>query len=393
MNSKYYKICVASLLSMGLLSLSGCCEAYTPLQDQAYIAQTGLKGNATQTVTVGLEEVTTSLNVRLSHPQSSDVVFECIADDSVLQEYNSENATALTALPASQYTIPTSEVTISKGSVVSSPLSVAIKAPTAEMKDSGKKYAIGFRLVKKSGDVTLLEGAQKIVVLVAQQAIQDVLQFSSRSNVQINFAKEQPLKEWTLEFMVNMNLLGKDFGALNNQTLFGIWGSNVEENGVKHSGEIYTRFGDAPIEGNRLQIKTKGTQMNSKMLFQENQWYHIAFVCSDTKLYLYVDGNLDNTLDLPAGDVWINTTGQLGNMDYLRATPQIAQLRLWTVARTQAQIKDNMANIDPKSEGLLGYWRFNEGKGDVFKDATGHNPDATVKNGGSAVWIKDVKLN
>lgn len=45
---------------------------------------------------------------------------------------------------------------------------------------------------------------------------------------------------------------------MNNQSSFAASSKNGADD-----GEIYTRFGDAPIEGNRLQIKTQGSQMNS----------------------------------------------------------------------------------------------------------------------------------
>src|SRR3712207_8851215 len=73
-------------------------------------------------------------------------------------------------------------------------------------------------------------------------------------------------RSWSLEFCVNMSKLGKEVGEMNNQALF----AASSKNGAA-DGEIYTRFGDAPIEGNRLQIKTQGSQMNSNMLFEENK--------------------------------------------------------------------------------------------------------------------------
>ncbi|MDO5016998.1 MAG: DUF1735 domain-containing protein [Porphyromonas sp.] len=393
MTTKYLMRLGTAAIAAGMLLLSGCQQQYTPLDGIAYIAQTEMQGNTGQSVIVGLEDVSTTLNVRLSNPISEEVTLECIVDDTVLAEYNEAHTTSLEALPQGQFVLDTKEVKIAQGSVVSAPINITIKAPTQEMKDSGKKYAIGLRIAKKSGAVTLLDGADKIVVLVAQQAIQDVVQFGSRSNIVLNLAEEHALKTWTVEFMVNMDILGKRMGQYNNQALFGFWGSGIEENGVRHSGEIYTRFGDAPIEGNRFQVKTKGTQMNSNMLFNENTWYHIALVCNNTKLSLYVNGDLDNEMDLPDEVVWIAKEGYLGNEDYLRANPMMAQVRLWNVARTQNQIKENMATIDPSSQGLIAYWRFNEGKGNTFKDATGKNPDAGVKAGGNVVWIPDVKLN
>ena len=51
-------------------------------------------------------------------------------------------------------------------------------------------------------------------------------------------------------------------------------------------------------------------------------------------------------------------------------------MRLWNVARTSTQLKNNVNNVDPKSEGLLGYWKMNEGHGYTFEDATGNGNTA-----------------
>lgn len=99
-------------------------------------------------------------------------------------------------------------------------------------------------------------------------------------------------------------------------------------------------------------------------------------------------------MELPASHIWINReTFGLGNKDYLQANVQIAQLRLWEVARTQTQIKSSMTRVDPKTEGLVAYWRFDEGQGDTFKDATGKNPDVVTRDNGHATWVPDVKLD
>ena len=34
-----------------------------------------------------------------------------------------------------------------------------------------------------------------------------------------------------------------------------------------------------------------------------------------------------------------------------------------------------MCAVDPQSDGLVGYWKFNEGEGHIFHDASGHGLD------------------
>ena len=184
---------------------------------------------------------------------------------------------------------------------------------------------------------------------------------------------------------VNIDRLGKAIGELNNQMLFGAWAPSGKD------GEIYTRFGDAPIEGNRLQIKTQGSQLNSNQLFEAGKWYHLAFVCEGTKLSLYVNGKLDSQMDLPGKVVNLGNTMLFGATDYLKANVQVSELRFWTKARTQNEVANDMYVCDPASDGLEAYWKMNEGSGDTFKDATGHG-----NNGKAATlptWNANVRID
>lgn len=392
MTKKTMHTYLAALAMATTVGVSACSleQGYPPLQNQIYIAQTETSGNVQIPVTVGKSTVQQTFNIRISHPTQQDITVEYSVDDQVIKEYNTLNQTELEPLPTSGYKLPEGAVQITKGEVNSAPIPLEIMPLTQELKDTGKTYAIGLKLKGNCCGHAFLPGADRVVYVLKQQAIQPVVKMNSSSNLLLPLNEEKELINWTVEYLVNIDKLGTAAGQLNNQALFGAWGSGSSVNGVKRDGEIYTRFGDAFLEGNRFQVKTKGTQINSKMSFKTNTWYHIAVVCENTKLYLYVDGELDNTLDLPAGSVWMANRVNFGNTDYLKANVQVAQLRLWSVARTPKQLKENMYSCPPSSTGLFAYWKFDEGNGDIFKDATGKNPDASVKNDGHVVWVPDV---
>ena len=64
---------------------------------------------------------------------------------------------------------------------------------------------------------------------------------------------------------------------------------------------------------------------------------------------------------------------------------EISELRVWSVARTPEQIAGNMYGVSPESEGLVAYWKFNEGSGSTIIDhANGTNLSAV---GGTPTWI------
>ena len=378
------KLFIGAVAMASLTMLASCENAeYSPLSNQAYIAQTNTNGNSSQNITIGTSAVTSSVNVRLSDLATQDYTFEVVSDTTALAEYNQRNETSYKPLPASLYSLSSNEVKIEKGKSVSSDVTLTINPLTQALKDSGQKYAVALRLKSKDGKYDVLNSGSSMVYILDQVVYQAVPIVNATHNIHFSMRQTYDLSQWTVEMNVNISKLGKALGELNNQTLFGAWGND--------GGEIYTRFGDAPIEGNRLQIKTQGTQMNSKQLFNENQWYHLAFVCTGTKLYLYVNGALDNSMDLPGKSTNISNRINFGNTDYLKADVKVSELRFWTVARTQAQITNNMYACDAKSTGLEAYWKLNEGQGDTFHDATGHGN--TGKCVAVPTWEQNVRID
>lgn len=94
--------------------------------------------------------------------------------------------------------------------------------------------------------------------------------------------------------------------------------------------EIYIRFGDAFLEGNRLQIKNKA-QLESNMHFNINTWYHIAFVNDGTKITLYVNGVKDSETATKGQAVHLDkdnfTFGAAGQ--YMVSNVKVSELRFW----------------------------------------------------------------
>jgi hypothetical protein len=55
------------------------------------------------------------------------------------------------------------------------------------------------------------------------------------------------------------------------------------------------------------------------------------------------------------------------------------EVRIWNMARTQAQIQFSMNNrISSTTSGLVGYYKLDESSGTTATDATGHGYDGTV---------------
>ena len=370
-------------MALGALLLTGCNDAeYDTLSNQAYILQTNTNANSSLKLTVGAEVATTTLNVRLSDVANVESRYRLVYDTAVVNEYNRLNETPYASLPQESFSLSSEETTIEAGASVSTPITLTVPPYSEALKASGKKYAIGFRLENTSGNASVLPSGSKIVYILDQVVIQPVVVLDQSHYVSQNLVKNYPLTEWTVEMNINKHVLYTEVGRGNNQAIFGAG-----------PDEIYIRFGDAPIEGNRLQIKTQGTQMNSLALFNEHTWYHLAFVCTGTKLYLYVNGQLDNSMDLPGKTTIVNSINICSPSTYWLGNAMYSEVRFWQRARSQAEIANNMYACDPTTPGLITYYKMNEGEGYSFRDASGNGNNAETNGQAVPEWIQDVRID
>lgn len=358
---------------------------YDVLHDQAFIAQTNTSGNASQKLTVGNDAVSTTVTVRLSDPTAEDCAFELVADASVLDRYNERNSESLAMLPEEGYELSSSLISVEAGSSNSQPVTLTVNPFTEELSNTGLKYAIPLRLKSKDGKKNVLSSGSELVIVLDKVPIQAVPVLDYQHRVTCKWANHPfSFNEWTCEFNINMATLGTSVGRYNNQAIFSI--------SVNPGVEIYARFGDAPIRGDVFQVKTQGTQMNSNTQFAMNTWYHLAIVCTGSKFYYYVNGVLDNSMDLPnTGYTTASDTWGMCNGSMLVSKVRMAEFRFWTKARTQAEIANSMYSVDPTSEGLEAYFKMNEGSGKDFIDATGHGNTATALD--NVPWESDTRID
>lgn len=66
---------------------------------------------------------------------------------------------------------------------------------------------------------------------------------------------------------------------------------------------------------------------------------------------------------------------------------QIAEVRVWNLARSEAQIKADMnRQLSGNERGLVGYWPLDEGRGRVARDRTDNANNGTIRG---ATWRDD----
>ena len=106
-------------------------------------------------------------------------------------------------------------------------------------------------------------------------------------------------------------------------------------------------------------------------------WQHIAVTFDGNTTRLYINGNDVGSKQAAASPITFSYFSLLPQpmnfaSAYSASLISFREVRLWSVARSASQLANNMNSVDPKSEGLVGYWKMDEGSGYTFNDATGN---------------------
>ena len=120
------------------------------------------------------------------------------------------------------------------------------------------------------------------------------------------------------------------------------------------------------------------------------EWAHVAGVYDGSEMRVYINGKPEGqfthsgSIDSPWQPLYIGDSP--GFPDRL-FDGKIEEVRLWNVARTEAQIRENMnLPISELEPGLVSYWQFNDSSGTTLTDVTGGNSGNLV-NMDNSNWV------
>jgi len=118
-------------------------------------------------------------------------------------------------------------------------------------------------------------------------------------------------------------------------------------------------------------------------------WNHVAGVYDGADVIVYLNGeevarNNVGALTLDTNDVSFKIA--YVNNSYWNGT--IDSVHLYDRALSESEIRRNMLDYhDPTRNGLVGWWRFEEGKGSTAYDRSGNGNDGTLNpSGDPPVW-------
>lgn len=325
-------------------------------------------------------------------PVERDVRLLFAADESRVGDYNRRYGQSARMLPADYFEIEGAEALIPAGTNRSA--TVTVRFHDLDRLDTEALHVLPVSMVESDG-LSLLASARTVYYVLQGAAIINVVATLTDGNY-IAFddvldgqspvsARLDNLTAFTFEALIRCRSTVLDAGI---KTLMGI------------EGHCLVRISDNGLAPNQLQVVlptlygTANFSDASTCLIPAEKWTHIAVTCDTAAgtMTLYINGQVAlheegyqfRTVSL--GTPFIDQSKKVHpfRIGYSYAAGReldgdITECRIWNVVRTQEQIAGSLYEVDPASEGLVAYWKFDEGTGDTVRDHTGNGINGTAR--------------
>ncbi len=124
-------------------------------------------------------------------------------------------------------------------------------------------------------------------------------------------------------------------------------------------------------------------------------WHHAAATYDGATVYLYLNGiqvasaAQESPPEYDSNPVLIGADNDDSdnNYEYL-FNGEIDEVRIWKVARTASEIRNNMnKTLSGTESDLEAYWNFDSGSGTTLVDQTSNNNDGILAGGSNPTWV------
>ena len=360
-----------------------------------------------------------TLQAALAYPADGDVQVSLEVDPSLVAAYNARYGTAWPMLDAKYYALSTETATIAAGRTVSEVVTLQLKELMGEGEEQtgalplDETYLVPVRISGATMDV--LRGSD-----VAYYVVKRSSAITSAASLRDNWINFPTLDKAGPQSDLFNNLTAVTYEAIIRVDDFSKHSEISTIMGVENY--LLLRIGDAAFPRQQLQFDGTGDaaatpgfgkfpKKDESKLLNAGEWYHVAATYSyaTREVCIYVNGKLQSRgtdLGNPASTPF-NLAGRAfydlylqdpvkyeqykgwGNFrqfflgksydDTRQLNGDITEVRVWNVARTEQEIWENMYDVDPQTPGLIGYWKFDEGEGNVIHDWTGNGNDGVAE--------------
>lgn len=317
---------------------------------------------------------TRELKAGIPVPAKNEIKGTFVLDKTLVSRYTSIYGEEAELFPEEQITIDGGNIIIDKGAVKSS--SATITFSGIEKLSRSTLYVAPVRLTDVEG-IDMLDSKSIIYYVFRGAALINVVPDVRQQYFPIKWKSTEvsSLPVMTFEALINI----EQFGTTKEKThqsnyVFG------------NENKFLVRISDIGMDKDVINIVNKGSSiMRGSLHIPENQWAHIAIIWDSEQgtVEFYVNGEKDRSNGYANSPLDLSTDCTLIPIDSSEPARyfngMMSEVRVWSVRRTPEELKDNVYYIDPKTPGLIAYWKMDEGKGTTIKDYTGHGNDISCK--------------
>jgi hypothetical protein len=378
-----------------LASVFGCDDAEMKAIDNGlYIQEAAPSNKFDQQIITQLvddEEVVKTLTVRLVRAMDHDVTVTLDIDPQLLEDYNNKNEANYLVLPE-EYRNFEKTVTISAGNVSAPVIDLTIKPYSSS---NGEAYAIPIRITSVDGPVEMKGNANHLLYLLTSPHRQKAVIIKRGNRTTKTFSTAIPMEQWTFEYWVKVdNITGSptgDWEGLGNKN-FRARIFVPDSQPLTFSDLTLRYYADgANVQIPILQFQNSAGHFDTTGFWWPDTWYHIAYTYDGTTVTVYKDGVKDNSLANSIDWTFKSLSFAIGSFGYEQQV-EFAQIRMWKKCLSENVIKDNMSRqVAGDSDGLIGYWKCDEGTGNELKDSSPNQNHVTL--GGTPQWSEQINFS
>lgn len=307
-------------------------------------------------------------------PAENEITGKFVIDETLVERYSSIYGEEAVIFPKEQITIENPDIVIEKGSVKSSVAKITFSG--IELLNRKTLYVAPVRLANVDG----------IEMLDSKSILYYVFRGAALINVVPDVREQCFPIEWKSKEITNLPVL--TFEALVNIEQFGTTKEKGHQSNYVfgNEGKFLIRISDVGMDPAVINLVNNGGHVirGSKRI-PENQWAHIAVIwdSENNVSEIYINGEKDSSTGSAYGALDLSKNCSVIPIDSSEPARyfngMMSEVRVWSVRRTPEELKDNMYYIDPKTPGLIAYWKMDEGTGTTVKDYTGHGNDIKCK--------------
>ena len=156
----------------------------------------------------------------------------------------------------------------------------------------------------------------------------------------------------------------------NHQVIFEFRNNDTDQN-----------FGAVLLDNGEIECRYNNTYFYLNTTINSNYWHHLALIYNNGNLSVYFDGLLINSVAV--NQITTNTYSEFrigGSNTYsFDFNGLIDNVSMWNISMTQTNIQQYI-NCPPteNESGLVGYWNFEQGEGNIAYDLSGNGNDGTI---------------